>query len=272
MHRARPPAVAGRFYPADPRRLAAEVAEHLAAGALTLRGADRVPARPPKALIAPHAGYVYSGPIAGTAYAAWQGLRGRVERVVLLGPAHRVPVRGLAAPTVEAFDGPLGPVRVDRAALDAVADLPQVVFDDRAHALEHALEVQIPFLQAVLGDFALAPFAVGLASDGEVAEVLDRLWGGEETRVVISSDLSHYHDHGTAAVMDRATAEAIVKLDPGGLHRDSACGRVPIRGLLALAEARGLSIEAVDLRSSGDTAGDRAQVVGYGAFLVEAAR
>lgn len=260
--RTRSPAVAGLFYPADPRALGAEVARHLAAAPPTDRS-------PPKALIAPHAGYVYSGPIAGSAYAAWAPLRGKVERVVLLGPAHRVPVRGLAAPTVDAFDGPLGPVRVDRAALDAVADLPQVVFADRPHAQEHALEVQIPFLQAVLGDFALAPFVVGDARDAEVAEVLDRLWGGDETRVVISSDLSHYHDYATAAARDRRTVDAIVRQDPAALDFDSACGRIPIRGLLALGKRRGLRIEAIDVRSSGDTAGDRDRVVGYAAFTVE---
>lgn len=268
MTRARPPAVAGRFYPADAGRLADEVARHLADGARTLAAAGP-PHSPPKALIVPHAGYVYSGPVAGTAYAAWRGLRGRVSRVVLLGPAHRVAVRGLAAPTVDAFDGPLGPVPVDRAALEAVADLPQVGFDDAAHALEHALEVQIPFLQAVLGDFALAPLAVGAATDAEVGAVLDRLWGGPETRVVVSSDLSHFFDHATATALDRLTADAIERLDGGALHRDSACGRVPIRGLLALAGRRRLTVRAVDLRTSGDTAGDRSRVVGYGAFVVD---
>ncbi len=269
MPRARPPAVAGRFYPADARRLAADLAGYLSDGARALPETDRPP---PKAIIAPHAGYMYSGPIAGTAYAAWRPLKGRVQRVVLLGPAHRVQVRGLAAPTVDAFDGPLGPVPIDRAALDAVADLPQVVFDDRPHALEHALEVQLPFLQAVLGDFALAPFAVGAATADDVGAVLDRLWGDAATRVVISSDLSHYHDHRTAAALDRRTADAIERMDGAALHRDSACGRIPIRGLLSLADRRGLTVHAVDLRTSGDTAGDEDRVVGYGAFLVEAER
>lgn len=269
MTRARPPAVAGRFYPADARRLAADVAAHLTAGARTL-AASGPPADPPKALIAPHAGYVYSGPIAGTAYAAWRPLQGTVERVVLLGPAHRHPVRGLAAPTVDAFDGPLGPVPIDRDALNAVADLPQVVFDDRAHAAEHALEVQLPFLQAVLGDFALVPFAVGAATDAQVAQVIDRLWGGPETRIVISSDLSHFLDYETAATLDRQTARAIERFDREALAYESACGRTPIRGLLSLGERRGLTVRAVDVRNSGDTAGDRGRVVGYGAFVVHA--
>ncbi len=257
--------MAGRFYPADARRLAAAVSAHLDTGA---RRVGAPPSTPPKALIAPHAGYVYSGPIAGTAYAHWQALRGRVERVILLGPAHRHPVRGLAAPTVDAFAGPLGAVPIDRAALQAVADLPQVVFDDRAHALEHALEVQLPFLQTVLGAFSLVPFAVGAATDAQVAEVLDRLWGGPETRVVISSDLSHFLDYDAATALDRQTAAAIERLDGPALEYETACGRVPIRGLLALGARRGLSVRAVDLRNSGDTAGDRDRVVGYGAFVV----
>lgn len=259
--RTRRPAVAGVFYPADPATLGADVARHL-------RDARPVDGAPPKALIAPHAGYVYSGPIAGSAYATWRPLRGTVERVVLLGPAHRVPVRGLAAPTVDAFDGPLGPIRIDRAALDAVADLPQVDFDDRPHAREHALEVHLPFIQQTLGDVALAPFVVGDAHPAEVAAVLDRLWGGDETRVVISSDLSHHHDHHTATRLDRATVAAIERLDGDALGRDSACGRIPIRGLLALAPERDLSIEAIDVRTSGDTAGGRDRVVGYAALTV----
>lgn len=266
MRRIRPAAQAGRFYPADARRLAAEVAAHLE------RGAEGLPAdvTPPKALIAPHAGYVYSGPVAGTAYAAWRGLRGRVRRVIVLGPAHRVPVRGLAAPTVDAFAGPLGPVPIDRAALEAVSDLPQVVFDDAAHADEHAIEVQIPFLQAVLGDFALVPFAVGQAEPGAVGAVLDRLWGDDTTRIVISSDLSHFHPHEAACALDRRTADAIERHDGDALHRDSACGRRAIQGLLSCGAGPDLRIRAVDLRTSGQTAGDRARVVGYGAFLAHA--
>lgn len=259
--RTRSPAVAGLFYPADPAALGAAVADYLRAA----RPAD---GDPPKALIAPHAGYIYSGPIAGSAYATWRPLRGAVERVVLLGPAHRVPVRGLAAPTVDAFDTPLGPVRIDRAALDAVADLPCVTFDDRPHAREHALEVHLPFIRATLGDVALAPFVVGDARPAEVAAVLDRLWGDDTTRIVISSDLSHYHDHPTATRLDRATVTAIEHLDGDALGHDSACGRIPIRGLLALAPKRALTLRAIDVRTSGDTAGDRDRVVGYAALTV----
>lgn len=262
--RLRPAAVAGRFYPDDPAHLAATVAD-------LLRGAATPPGRPPKALIAPHAGYVYSGAVAASAYAAWRPLAGKVRRLVLLGPAHRVAVRGLAVPSVGAFDTPLGPIPIDRAALAAVGTLPQVVVSDAAHAHEHSLEVHLPFLKAVLGDFALAPFAVGQASDTEVAQVIDRLWGGPETRVVISSDLSHFHDYETARAMDAATVAAIVGLEPQRLSRHTACGRVPIRGLMHLAERRRLSFEALDVRSSGDTAGGRDQVVGYASLAVREA-
>lgn len=262
--RLRPAAVAGHFYPADPTRLAAVVDEHLA-------GASTPPGRPPKALIAPHAGYVYSGPVAASAYACWRRLAGKVQRLLLLGPAHRVAVRGLAVPSVAAFDTPLGPIPIDRAALAAVGTLPQVIVSDAAHAHEHALEVHLPFLRAVLGDFALVPFAVGQASDGEVAEVIDRLWGGPETRIVISSDLSHFHDYETARQIDRATVSAIERIEPAGLGRDSACGRVPIRGLMQLAERRRLTIETLDVRNSGDTAGGRDRVVGYASFAVHEA-
>ena len=248
------------FYPGDPAVLRAEVDEHL-------KAANTSETRGPKAIVAPHAGYVYSGPIAGTAYAALAADRDTIERVVLLGPAHRVFVRGLCAPTVDAFETPLGTVPIDRAALESLRDLPQVVFDDHPHAGEHSLEVQLPFLQRALGDVLLVPLVVGAATAEQVGEVLDRLWGGDETRIVISSDLSHYHDYETARRHDRATTEAIERLDPQGLDEDSACGRVPLRGLLASARRRGLHARTLDLRNSGDTAGGKDRVVGYGAYV-----
>jgi hypothetical protein len=259
--RVRAPAVAGFFYPGDPAALCEQLDGFLASAAPAPRGAA-----PPKALIVPHAGTIYSGPIAASAYARLRPLRGAIRRVVLLGPAHRVFLRGLAAPRAEAFSTPLGVVPVDRAALAALADLPQVAVSDAPHEGEHSLEVQLPFLQRVLGDFALVPLAVGEASAAEVVAVLERLWGGPETLLVVSSDLSHYHDYATARRLDRATCAAIEALDAGGLGPDSACGRVPVRGLLAAARARGLAAETLDLRSSGDTAGDRDRVVGYGAW------
>jgi AmmeMemoRadiSam system protein B len=260
--RVRLPAVAGSFYPADPAVLAQEVAESLAAAVPAAEGA------PPKAVIAPHAGYVYSGPTAGYAYAPVAALRSVVSRVVVLGPAHRVWVRGLAASSAEAFETPLGRVPVDREAVEGVCALSQVRIDDRAHAAEHSLEVQLPFLQHVLGDFSLVPLAVGDATDEEVEEVLDALWGGAETLIVVSSDLSHYYDYATAKRLDAATCRAIEALEPEWLDGESACGRVPIRGLLLAAQRHGLAAHTLDLRSSGDTAGDRTRVVGYGAWTL----
>jgi hypothetical protein len=259
--RVRAPAVAGFFYPDDPAELSAEVEACLAAA-----GAPRPGEPAPKALIVPHAGYVYSGPIAASAYARLAPLRGVVGRVVLLGPAHRVYLRGLAAPRAEAFSTPLGVVPVDRAAIDTLADLPQVAVSDAPHAGEHSLEVQLPFLQRVLGSFALVPLVVGEASGEEVEQVIERLWGGPETLLVISSDLSHYHDYATARRLDRAACAAIEALDPARLGPEAACGGIPVRGLLRAARAHGLAARTLDLRSSGDTAGDRARVVGYGAW------
>lgn len=264
----RPPAVAGTFYPSDPRRLETMVAALLAAAAH-----DSSPAPiAPEALIVPHAGFVYSGPVAAVAYALLEPLRDRIERIVLLGPAHRVAVRGLAVPSVDAFHTPLGAVPIDREAIAALADSPAVGVSDRAHAAEHSLEVQLPFLQRVLGEFSLVPLVVGEASDEEVAEVIERLWGGSETLVVVSSDLSHDHDYETARRLDAATCAAIEHLDADALDWDSACGRIPVRGLLHVARRHGLAAHTLDLRSSGDTAGDRSHVVGYGAWSFSPAR
>ena len=259
MGATRPAAVAGFFYPGDPAALAAEVASYLAAA----RGDGAKPA--PKAIIAPHAGYIYSGPIAASVYARLAPLRGRVRRVVLAGPAHRVYVAGAAIPNVDAFSSPLGAVRLDRAALEAIGKLAFVEVSDRAHAQEHSLEVHLPFLQSVLGDFSLVPVVVGDASPDEMGALFDRVWGGDETLVVVSSDLSHYLPYRAAQDRDTRTAQAIVGLE-ARLIPDEACGAAPINGLLRAARARNLAAELVDLRNSGDTAGDRSRVVGYGAF------
>jgi len=255
----RPAAVAGMFYPASTAELTRQVDELLAAAS----GHERAPA--PKALIAPHAGYVYSGPIAASAYAQVRSLRGRVRRVVLLGPVHRVPVRGLALPAAASFATPLGEVPIDAESVAALRDLPQVVDSAPAHADEHSLEVQLPFLQRALGEFSLLPLAVGEASAEEVAEVLDRLWGGDETLIVVSSDLSHYLPYDAARQIDRDTVDHLLSLDVE-LDHDRACGATPINGLLLAARRRGLRAELIDLRNSGDTAGDRRRVVGYAAI------
>jgi hypothetical protein len=261
----RPPAVAGSFYPGDAASLRDELATCLALSSAA--AADKAASGMLKAIIVPHAGYVYSGGTAGKAYARLAPLAGRIRRAVLLGPCHRVAVQGLAAPTVQAFATPLGSIPLDRAALDGLADLPQVVASDAAHAEEHSLEVQLPFLQTVLGRFKLVPLAVGDATAADVAEVLERLWGGPETLIVISSDLSHFHGYREAQTIDRATAEHILALDQLTSF-DQACGALPINGLLAVARRRGLSIERVAQCNSGDTAGDQSRVVGYGSFAL----
>jgi AmmeMemoRadiSam system protein B/AmmeMemoRadiSam system protein A len=260
MGQVRPAAVAGMFYPGDPRTLASDVDELLA-------GAENFVPRLgfPKALIVPHAGYLYSGGVAAQAYDAIAPGRGIVRRVVLLGPVHRVAVRGLAVPTAEAFATPLGTIPVDREALQAVADLPQVVTSDPAHALEHSLEVQLPFLQKTLGAFKLAPFAVGRMDTGQVAQVIERLWGGPETLIVISTDLSHYHAYDEARRMDGATISRVVGFATDINHQE-ACGATPLNGFLALAKRKGLSIRLLAACNSGDTAGPKNRVVGYSSF------
>lgn len=256
----RDPAVAGMFYPGNRSELARSLAEMLGTAA------SSAPERPvPKAIIAPHAGYIYSGPIAASVYTLLAPARKTIRRVVLLGPTHRVAVRGLALPGVAAFATPLGVVPIDAEAVAALRALPQVGVSDRAHALEHSLEVHVPFLQTVLERFTLVPLAVGHADAAAVAEVIDLLWGGPETLIVVSSDLSHYLPYADAQAVDRATAKAILGLALDISH-EQACGATPVTGLAYSARARGLKPELIDLRNSGDTAGDRQRVVGYGAF------
>lgn len=223
----------------------------------------------PKAIVAPHAGYVYSGPIAASAYARIAPAREVITRVVLLGPSHRLPFWGLALPSVDALATPLGEVPIDKRAIAEITDLRQVHTLDGAHAAEHSLEVHLPFLQTVLAHFAVVPLAVGEANPQEVGEVLERLWGGPETLIVVSSDLSHYHDYETARRLDEATSRAIEELRPEDIAYEQACGRNPLNGLLHVARVRGLHARTIDLRSSGDTAGPRDRVVGYGAYVFE---
>lgn len=258
MARVRPPAVAGRLYPADPEQLRAAIQGYLKEAA--------PPGPVPKALIVPHAGYPYSGPVAASAYVRLQPARGKIRRVVLLGPAHFLPLRGLALPAAQVFATPLGPVPVDLPATAQLLCLPQVCRSDEAHAPEHSLEVHLPFLQEVLEDFALVPLLVGQAPPPQVRQALEQVWGGDETLVVVSSDLSHFRDYESARQLDRATARAIEQLQDQALSPEQACGFAALRGFLQLARCRGLTAVAVDLRNSGDTAGPRHQVVGYGAW------
>ncbi len=255
----RNPAVADLFYPGDADTLGRTVAT-----LLDEAGERHTPA--PKALIVPHAGYIYSGPVAASAYACLKPHRERYRRVVLLGPCHRVPVHGLALCSADAYRMPGGDVPLDKSALK-LADMPGVQVFDRTHAGEHSLEVHLPFLQAVLGDFTVLPIVVGDASAERVADALDRLWGGDETLIVVSSDLCHYLPYDKARTRDAATCEAIEQLDGSRISHDMACGATPVSGLLLAARRHGLEVTTLDLRNSGDTAGDRAAVVGYGAWM-----
>ncbi|MBI4938705.1 MAG: AmmeMemoRadiSam system protein B [Nitrosomonadales bacterium] len=300
MQNTRPAAVAGMFYPADPDILAQDVRAMLAAAEPSAylpsgHGKDAAhddearhvrfphpnpnPNPPPKgeganeslrksnikALIVPHAGYIYSGPVAASAYAVLKNVAARIRRVVLLGPTHRVAVRGLALPGTDAFATPLGIVPVDREAAQAIAHLPQVSVSPQAHVLEHSLEVQLPFLQTVLPDFRLLPLAVGMATPDEVTEVLELLWGGDETLIVISSDLSHFLPYEIAQRVDGVTVQSILELKSPISH-EQACGGTPVNGLLAAARRHHLTPHLLDLRNSGDTAGKRDSVVGYASF------
>ncbi len=263
MNAIRQPAVAGQFYPGNAAELSAAVDGYLEAA--EPGGSDDV--RVPKAIIAPHAGYVYSGPVAATAYKRLAPARDTITRVILLGPCHRVAVRGLALSSADAFATPLGDIALDKDAAAAIEGMKQVEVFDETHKMEHSLEVHLPFLQTVLGEFTLLPLVVGETTPASVAEVLDALWGGDETLIVISSDLSHYLDYDSARALDGATSKAIEEMAPGKIERNGACGRFPVGGLLALAKQRGMSVETVDLRNSGDTAGPKDRVVGYGSWL-----
>jgi len=261
MSTVRHPAVAGAFYLAQQQPLANAV-QTLLEQARTKSEAGRLP---PKAIIVPHAGYVYSGAVAASAYALLTTERDRIKRVVLLGPVHRVAVTGLALPGVDEFATPLGNIPVDTAAVTAIENMPQVVVNTAAHAPEHSLEVQLPFLQSVLGKFKLLPLAVGDASSEDVAQVLNELWGGEETLIVISSDLSHFHPYNTAQALDTQTAQEILNLQ-NTLSHEQACGGTPVNGLLLAARQHHLQPHLLDQCNSGDTAGDKHRVVGYAAF------
>lgn len=254
-------AVAGKFYPEQAQDLHATIRGYLQA-------AERK-STTPKALIVPHAGYMYSGPVAASGYAQLERIRERIRRVVLLGPAHFVPVRGLAACTADTFETPLGPVPVDTELLEQVLTLPQVQVLDAAHAPEHSLEVHVPFLQEVLGEFKLVPLLVGEATAEDVAEVVERLWDGPETLFVVSSDLSHFHDYETAKRIDGETSRLIEEMRFEELRGERACGYLPISGLLSVARRYGMTVTRMDLRNSGDTAGPRNRVVGYAAYVVE---
>lgn len=254
----RPAAVSGSFYPDDKERLREQVQA-------LLRAVKKIgPA--PKAVIAPHAGYIYSGPVAASVYGLLRDSAAMITRVVLLGPSHRVPFYGIALSSATHYETPLGKIPVDEDVFSHIQQLPFVKILDEAHAHEHSLEVHLPFLQEILSGFVLVPLVVGEVAPAEVAQVLTLLWGGRETLIVVSSDLSHYHDYNTACSLDKETCAAIVGLAPERIGYDHACGRHPVCGLLATARQKNLSVSTVDLRNSGDTAGSKDRVVGYGAW------
>lgn len=255
----RSPGVAGSFYPADPATLANTVRELLA-------HAPTKPVPVPKAIIAPHAGYIYSGPIAATIYKTLLPHKDSITRVVLLGPAHRVGFMGIAISKFNAFATPLGAVTIDLVAVDTALKVTGVKVFEHAYDMEHCLEVQLPFLQSILSKFSLVPCVVGAAEPEQVANLLQQLWGGPETLIVISSDLSHYYDYATAQQLDATTTQAILNLTPEQIQDHQACGSLPIKGLLLAVARLHLQVQVLDLRNSGDTAGDKKSVVGYGAY------
>lgn len=259
MNQIRQPAVAGMFYPADKQSLKNDIHQYL--NNVSVEQKEN-----PKAIVVPHAGYIYSGPIAASAYKQIIPLKDKINRVVLLGPSHRVAFTGLAVPESDVFNTPLGNIRIDQKSIQQLSDLPQVIASDQAHRDEHSLEVQLPFLQEILGEFSLIPLVVGDAERHQVAEVINRLWGDEHTLIVISTDLSHYHEYNEAQQLDRATSDAIKNLKPDLIGYEDACGRNGLKGMMTVAEEKNLSVDILDLRNSGDTAGDKNRVVGYGAY------
>jgi AmmeMemoRadiSam system protein B len=257
----RPAAVAGLFYDSDPARLSTQINALL----------DEVEVgrqKPPRALIVPHAGYIYSGATAAQAYARLRALKGQLRRVALFGPAHRVYLRGMAVPGVEAFRTPLGEVPLDLAAIDELAALPNVSVSDAAHAQEHSLEVQLPFLQCALGSFRLVPVAVGESDPDDVARAMELLWEDESTLMLVSSDLSHFHSYEQAKRLDGLTCERLLARS-SDLSGEEACGARALNGLMRTRAGRELGMELLHLCNSGDTAGDKRQVVGYGAFSLQ---
>lgn len=260
----RNPAVAGQFYPADATILKKEIQTYLdEVKPVSFVSSDR-----PKAIVVPHAGYIYSAAVAASVYKHLIPLKQQIKRVVLLGPSHRVAFQGLAVPESGIFNTPLGNINVDQDAISRLTELPQVIVSERAHRDEHSLEVQLPFLQAVLSDFTLVPIVVGDAEPQQVAEAINLFWDVDSTLVVISTDLSHYHTYDEARELDRHTSEAICNLKPELIGYDDACGRNGINGMLTLAKQKDLQVEMLDLRNSGDTAGSKDRVVGYGAYAI----
>ncbi len=256
----RPAAVSGSFYEADAIRLQ----QHIAS---LMRDAHHNATYLPQALIVPHAGYVYSGATAAQAYRAVTPLADDIERIVLFGPAHRVSLQGMAVPSVDAFSTPLGNVPLDRESIARISTLPGVSVSDEAHRLEHSLEVQLPFLQTVFKEFSLVPIVVGHCDPQVVAAIMDTLWGGPETLLVVSTDLSHFHSYADAVQLDTLTCQRLRARD-SSLDGQDACGAYALNGLMSTRHCQSLQIELLQRCNSGDTAGSKDRVVGYGAFIL----
>ncbi len=256
----RSPAVAGSFYPGTAQELNLLIDDYL--------GSIDTPSlkRRIKAMIVPHAGYIYSGLTAASAYSKLIPFAQDISRVVLLGPSHRIPLLGLASSSHDYFQTPLGEVPLDKAVIEQLEQLPFVKAYDDAHTQEHSLEVQLPFLQKVLGDFKLVPLVIGQVEDQQVSDVIESLWQLENTLFLISSDLSHYLDYERAHECDLATSQAIEDLTPEKIHYEQACGHSAIAGMLLSAQKHNLIVQKLDLRNSGDTAGSKDRVVGYGSW------
>jgi MEMO1 family protein len=254
-------AVAGLFYADDPQQLNSDILQYLSHA----HARNNIT---PRAIIAPHAGYIYSGPIAASAYKLLQPVSHKIHQIILLGPSHRVAFKGIATPGSQFFSTPLGAVKINMANCARAQALSFVDINKAAHKDEHSLEVHLPFLQSVLADFELTPLVVGDCNKNDVASLLDLFWNNDETLIIISTDLSHFHDYATAQKQDELTSEAIRSLQADKIHYEDACGRNPLNGLLTLASQRQLKIDCVDLRNSGDTAGDKSRVVGYGSYVV----
>ncbi len=259
--RHRAPAVAGSFYPGSGMEL-----EHSVEHYLTQAHPDMATSRP-LAMIVPHAGYIYSAPVAASAYKQLIPYADRITQVILLGPSHRVPFTGIATSSMDRFDTPLGEIPLNRKTIEQLNQLPFVTEYDSAHQQEHSLEVQLPFLQKILTRFSLVPLVIGQTSDEQVHQLLEYLWNEPDTLFLISSDLSHYLDYESARKYDFATMKAIEQLKPDRIQYEQACGRSGIAGLLLTAKNHHLKVKTLDIRNSGDTAGSKDQVVGYGSWV-----
>jgi hypothetical protein len=262
---ARRPAAAGVFYPADSELLGRTVRALLDAAPPASRPGSRA-ARFPRAIVVPHGLLGLAGTVAAAAWSRVAPHAARYKRVVILGPSHHAQFAGLAAPFSDAFATPLGPVEVDRIGIETARCFPQLFISDEPHEQEPSLEVQLPFVQLVLPEVTILPLVVGETEDAESAQVIESLWN-DTTLVVVSTDLSHYHDAATAQRIDHATGQAIEALEALRIQEEQACGHAALRGLLVVARARGLRASRVELRHSGETSGDLSEVIGYGSFV-----